>query len=309
MKINRKIILVAALLIIISAAILYPKTQPPQENGNLKITASFYPLGYFAEQIGGEKVQVSTLIPYNTEPHSWQPSFSDIAKTEDSNLILYLGAGLDPWMENNILKAINTENKIIQKTSSGIQLINGTDEGEDEHGGTDPHLWVCPYTAKSIAENVYNAIKEADPKNTQYYQQNWEQLQEALNSLDQKYQTELQPAQGKTFFVTHSAYGYLANRYGLEQQGLIGLSADEQPSTSKIAEIIDLMITDNSYVIYVDPIYSTEYAQTLKTELITKTGKNVEILQLYLILGPLDRLDYMEQLETNLNNLKEGLTN
>jgi zinc transport system substrate-binding protein len=306
---NRKSIIIAAaiLTIVIGAVLLYPKTQPQQGNETLKITASFYPLAYFAEQIGGEKAQVSTLIPYNTEAHSWQPSFSDITKTQDSDLIIYLGAGLDPWMETNVIKSINTEGKTILKASAGIHLINGTDE--DEHGGTDPHLWVSPYTALNIAENIYNAIKETDPENTEYYQQNWEQLKEALTSLDQKYQTELQPAQGKTFFTTHSAYGYVANRYGLEQHGVIGLSADEQPSTSKIAEIVDQMIKDQIYVIYVDPIYSDEYAQMLKTELTSKTGKNVDILQLYLMLGPLGELDYMGQLNANLNNLKQGLIN
>jgi zinc transport system substrate-binding protein len=289
---------------------MYPRIQPAEDDSGIKITTSFYPLAYFAEEIGGENVQVSTLIPYNSEVHSWQPSISDIAETEESDLIIYLGAGLDHWVEDDILDTINTDGKVILEASTGIELLleegHTEDDGHDHDDG-DPHLWVSPYTAYLIAENIYTAIKEADPDNTDYYTAKWEQLEATLTSLDQKYQTELALATGKTFFTTHSAYGYIADRYNLEQHGVIGLSADEQPSTAQITEIVEAMVTENSYVIYVDPVYSTEYAETLQTELTSRTGEPVEIMELYLMLGPLDDLDYLDQLETNLDNLKQGL--
>ena len=308
---NRTIIIAAVAVALIAGALLmYPRIQPAEDDSGIKITTSFYPLAYFAEEIGGDNVQVSTLIPYNSEVHSWQPSISDIAETEESDLIIYLGAGLDHWVEDDILDTINTDGKVILESSSGIELLleegHTEDDGHDHDDG-DPHLWVSPYTAYMIAENIYMAIKEADPDNTDYYTANWEQLEASLTSLDQEYQTELAPAAGKTFFTTHSAYGYIADRYNLEQHGVIGLSADEQPSTAQITEIVDAMVSENSYVIYVDPVYSTEYAETLQTELTSRTGEPVEILELYLMLGPLDDLDYLDQLETNLDNLKQGL--
>ena len=80
---NRTIIIaVVAVALIAGALLMYPRLQPAEDDSSLKITASFYPLAYFAETIGGEHVQVSTLIPYNSEVHSWQPSISDIAETE-----------------------------------------------------------------------------------------------------------------------------------------------------------------------------------------------------------------------------------
>ena len=308
---NRTIIIAAVAVALIAGALLmYPRLQPTEEASGIKITTSFYPLAYFAEEIGGENVQVSTLIPYNSEVHSWQPSISDIAETEESDLIIYLGAGLDHWVEDDILGTINTDGKVILEASTGIELLREEGHTEDyghDHDDGDPHLWVSPYKAYMIAENIYTAIKEADPDNTDYYTANWEQLEASLTSLDQEYQTELASAAGKTFFTTHSAYGYIADRYNLEQHGVIGLSADEQPSTAQITEIVDAMVAENSYVIYVDPVYSTEYAETLQTELTSRTGEPVEILELYLMLGPLDDLDYLGQLETNLDNLKQGL--
>jgi len=308
---NRTIIIAAVAVALIAGALLmYPRLQPTEDDSGIKITTSFYPLAYFAEKIGGENVQVSTLIPYNSEVHSWQPSISDIAETEESDLIIYLGAGLDHWVEDDILGTINTDNKVILEASTGIELLleegHTEDDGHDHDDG-DPHLWVSPYTAYMIAENIYTTIKEVDPDNTDYYTGNWEQLEVSLTNLDQEYQTELASAAGKTFFTTHSAYGYIADRYNLEQHGVIGLSADEQPSTAQITEIVDAMVAENSYVIYVDPVYSTEYAETLQTELTSRTGEPVEILELYLMLGPLNDLDYLGQLETNLDNLKQGL--
>jgi zinc transport system substrate-binding protein len=308
---NRTIIIaVIAVALITGALLMYPRLQPAEDDSGLKITVSFYPLAYFAEEIGGEHVQVSTLIPYNSEVHSWQPSISDIAETEESGLIIYMGAGLDHWMEDDILETINTDNKVILEASTGIELLLAEGHTEDDghdHDEGDPHLWVSPYTAHMIAENVYTAIKEADPDNTDYYTTNWEQLEASLTGLDQEYQSMLASATGETFFTTHSAYGYIADRYNLEQHGVIGLSADEQPSTAQITEIVDAMLAESSYVIYVDPVYSTEYAETLQTELSSRTGEPVEILELYLMLGPLDDLDYVAQLEANLDNLKQGL--
>jgi zinc transport system substrate-binding protein len=292
---------------------MYPRPHSSIDESKTKITTSFYPLTFFAENIGGDYVEVSTLIPYNSEVHSWQPSISDIANTEDSEVIIYLGAGLDHWVEDDILQSIEMSGKVIMEASTGIELESLEEHGEEgeghehEHEEGDPHLWVSPYTALQIAENVYDALKQADPENAEIYTDNWETLESELINLDNKYRSELAPAAGKTFFTTHSAYGYVAHNYDLEQHGLIGLSADEQPSTTKMAQIIETMIEENSYVIYIDPVYSDEYAKTLQSELTTRTGEDVKILKLYLMLGPLDNLDYLEQLDINLDNLKEGL--
>jgi zinc transport system substrate-binding protein len=292
---------------------MYPRPHSSIDESKTKITTSFYPLTFFAENIGGDYVEVSTLIPYNSEVHSWQPSISDIANTEDSEVIIYLGAGLDHWVEDDILQSIEMSGKVIMEASTGIELESLEEHGEEgeghehEHEEGDPHLWVSPYTALQIAENVYDALKQADPENAEIYTDNWENLESELINLDNKYRSELAPAAGKTFFTTHSAYGYVAHNYDLEQHGLIGLSADEQPSTTKMAQIIETMIEENSYVIYIDPVYSDEYAKTLQSELTTMTGEDAKILKLYLMLGPLDNLDYLEQLDINLDNLKEGL--
>ncbi|MBD3206364.1 hypothetical protein GF319_08475 [Candidatus Bathyarchaeota archaeon] len=301
--------------IVIGGALFFMQTEVPLDNedGKLQVLTSFYPLGYMAGEIGGDKIDVSILIPPGGEVHSWQPSISDIAGAEEADLIIFNGAGLDHWMEEDIIGSIDSGNKVIVEASDGMDLIEvheeeDAEEDEHEHEEEDPHIWVSPHTASIIANKIFMGLVEADPSNEEYYQENWESFEEILSSLDEEYSARLSTSTRRKFFVTHSAYGYVANDYGLEQHGIIGLSADEQPSTSKISEIVEDMTEEETYVIYIDPVYSDNYARTLKDELESRTGETVKILNLYLMVGPVDELDYIDQLEVNLENLAEGLT-
>lgn len=312
MLMNRNTILpITVLLILVAAAgymLLNQWAAPQQEEGKLNVVASFYPLAYYAQEIGGDKVEVSSLIPINSEVHSWQPSIGDISRAEKAHLIIYLGAGLDHWIEDNLLASISTEDKLIVEASEGMTLLEseGHEHEDGGHEEGDPHLWVSPHTAIRLAEKVAEALKEADPGNAGYYEDKWRTLEQRFTSLDQLYAEELAPYSGKAFIVTHSAYGYIGDRYGLKQHGVIGLSADEQPSTAALALIVEEMLEEGARAIYVDPVYSDAYATTLKTEIETRTGEPVTILRLYLMLGPVDDLDYFQQLETNLENLVLG---
>jgi zinc transport system substrate-binding protein len=182
------------------------------------------------------------------------------------------------------------------------------DEHDDhDHGLYDPHTWISPFIAKQQAETIYNALIQRDPANEEYYTQRWNQLQQKFLTTDDAYKEQLATKQKNVIIVTHAAFGYLADRYGFHQHGVIGLSADEQPSASTIAALVNTMIDQEIYVVYVDPVYSDSYAQTLKNTLESKINQSVQILRLYLMSGEIDGLDYFTQLERNLQNLKIGL--
>ena len=291
--------------------------QNQNEQQGIQIVASFYPLAFFAEQIGGDYVTVTQLIPDNTELHAWQPSISDITAASNADILLYNGAHLDHWFEEDILSSINTTGKIIVETTENVTLLESETvnehEGENheheehEHDLYDPHTWVSPFIAQQQAETIYDALVEKDPDHAEYYTQRWNLLQQRLTELDTEFQEGLSTKQKDTIFVTHAAFGYLAHRYGFHQNGVIGLSADEQPSASTIATLVSTMIEHETFAVYVDPIYSDSYAQTLKSTLESETGQNVQILTLYLMSGNIDNMDYFEQLEKNLEHLQIGL--
>jgi zinc transport system substrate-binding protein len=111
---NQKIfvaISVVTVLILFSATIYQAYQQEAEDDDKIKIVATFYPLAYFAEKIGGTHVSVKTLIPHNTEVHAWQPSTSDIVATDDADIVIYNGVELDHWFEDDIMPA-TMENSI-----------------------------------------------------------------------------------------------------------------------------------------------------------------------------------------------------
>ncbi|TRO52293.1 zinc ABC transporter substrate-binding protein [Candidatus Bathyarchaeota archaeon] len=301
-------ILSIAILIIVASA-FFTVTQP---TGKLQVVASFYPLAFFSQEIGGEHVQVTQLVPSNTEIHTWEPAASDISAAEKADVIVYNGAGLDHWIETEIFPAISkTKNRAIVDTTENLPLLlaenNQEHENENEHGIYDPHTWVSPHMAKVQAEKIYVALVQQDPTHERHYTERWSNLKSTLEKIDVNYTTTLSTMHKNTIFVSHAAFGYLANRYEFKQQGVIGLSADQQPSAVVIANIISLMLQHETYVVYVDPVYSQGYAQTLKNELETQTGHSVTILKLYLITGQIDGKSYLQQQLFNLESLRVGL--
>ena len=284
----------------------------PGDGDRLSVVASFYPLGYLADAIGGEAVVVTTLLPHNQEAHSWHPTTRDIIAVNMADVIVYNGAGLDPWFEDDILPSLDEEGKVIRETTHGLELIDadGEDAGHgdgDDHGRADPHTWLSPYMAQQQGQAIRDALVEADPANEALYDANWDILRERLVDLDAEYSERLGNTIYKTVFVTHSAYGYLEHRYPVEQHGLIGISADEQPSAITLANLVELMVEEEVFTIFVDPVYSDDYAMTLKLELEDRTGNDVRVLKLYVMLGPMDGLDYLEQMNANLDNMLSAL--
>ena len=319
MNTKQKALLLSIILIIIIVVAAVALTQSTPQSDKLTVVATFYPLAYLTERIGGDHVTVTQLVPSNTEIHSWEPSASNIAATQDANIIVYNGAGADHWMEDDIIPSLSqSNNRVVVETTHGLTLIANQEheeheheheagEEEHDHGEFDPHTWISPYMAAQQAEKIYDALVQADPANQDDYTQNWQTLQSELTQLDTEYSQGLQNAAVSQIFVSHEAYGYLADRYGFEQNGVIGLSADEQPTAETIATLVDEMEEHQIYVVYVDPVYSTSYAQTIKSEVEVQTGQSVTVLELYLMLGPQGDMNYLQQLQANLDNLKVGL--
>ncbi len=304
-RMNRRQKLFLATVAITSCVILSAMTllavDDGQEDGRLRVVATFYPLAYLADEIGGDRIVLTTLIPQNTEVHAWEPSTSDILEVDAADVIIYNGAGLDPWFEDDVLPAIGTDGKTVVKASDGLDLIPS---GED---GYDPHTWLSPRMALSIADGIHEALCRVNPGNASYFDARHALLRERLESLDDDYSSILSEATRSDIFVGHSAYGYLAEAYGFQQHGIVGLSADESPSTSTIASLVDLMVEYEVYCVFVDPLYRNDYALTLRNSLEEQTGEVVQVLTLYLLVGEVDGLDYLGQMGENLDNLATGL--
>ena len=307
------LVVVATLFMISVVAIgLVGDTGQADDDGRLRVVTTLYPLGYMAKEIGGDLVSVVTLVPPNQEVHVFNPSTSDMLAADRADVLLYNGAGLDLWFEEDLLVELDTGDKVVVDTTRDLEILEaggghgGEDDGHDV-GVHDPHTWISPDTALQQALAVYEALVEADAGNEAAYTSAWQAFRGRLEALDAEYEERLSNSTFDTIIVSHEAYGYLANRYGFEQHGVIGISADEQPSAATIADLVTLMEELGIDSVFVDPIYSDDYAMTLKDELEARTGREVAILDLYFMLGPVDDMDLLQQMEANLENLAEGL--
>jgi zinc transport system substrate-binding protein len=282
--------------------------------GRVRVVASFYPLAQFARDIGGDRVEVRSLIPYNQEVHSWLPSTRDILRAQTADVLVWNGAGLDPWFEDSVLKAIDTEGKVLVDTTEGVELLPGPGgdghageaDGHD-HGEWDPHTWTDPLTAREQARQVFLGLVEADPAGEPVYSARWASLALRFDALDGLFNSTLASRTSSAFFTIHAAFGYLAHRYGLQELSLIGISGDEQPSIDGIAGAVEEMEAQGIYTILVSPQYPEDYSRTLRQELDSRTGHDVVVAKLYQMLGPVDGKGYFEQQGANVATLAAAL--
>ncbi|KPU45415.1 high-affinity zinc uptake system binding-protein ZnuA precursor [Oxobacter pfennigii] len=277
----------------------------------LIVYTSIYPMYDFAQNIGKDKIDLRQMIPAGTEPHDWEPTAKIMADIEKADVLIYNGAGMEPWAEK-LVESINNKDLIIVDTSKGIELLtNAEDEHEEEeeedaHGEYDPHLWLDPLTAIKQSENIKNAFVEADADNKDFYEGNYNEFTDKLNALDSKYKEELVNLKHKEFVVAHAAFGYLAQRYNLEQISLRGINSQDEPSSKEMKEITEILKSKEIKYVFFETLTSPKLSQALAGEVGAKTE----------VLNPMDGLtdediksgkNYLSIMEDNLSVLKKAL--
>lgn len=289
------------------------KAEAMESKKMLKVMASFYPMYDFAAKIGGDKAEVITMVPSGTEPHDWEPAAADIRNLEEADLFIYSGAGMEHWVDD-VLASLDNKDLISVEASEGVALRDGhrhshEDEGAvepEEEGQYDPHVWLSPLNAEKEMENIKNAYIKADPDNRDYYEANYELYASRFADLNQKFKDTLSSLPNKDIVVSHEAFGYLCDAYGLNQVGIEGLSPDSEPSPARMAEIIDFVRANHVRVIFFEELVSPKVAETIAKE----TGSSVQVL------NPLEGLsdeelesgaDYFSVMEENLKRLEAAL--
>ncbi|WP_373261834.1 metal ABC transporter substrate-binding protein [Hungatella hathewayi] len=290
------------------------KADAMESKKMLKVMASFYPMYDFAAKIGGDKAEVITLVPSGTEPHDWEPAAADIRNLEEADLFIYSGAGMEHWVDD-VLASLDNKDLISVEASKGVALRDGHSHSHEEEEGAgepeeegqyDPHVWLSPLNAEKEMENIKNAYIKADPDNRDYYEANYELYASRFVDLNQKFKDTLSSLPNKDIVVSHEAFGYLCDAYGLNQVGIEGLSPDSEPSPARMAEIIDFVRANHVRVIFFEELVSPKVAETIAKE----TGSSVQVL------NPLEGLsdeelesgaDYFSVMEENLKQLEAAL--
>lgn len=273
--------------------------------GKLRVMASFYTMADFAEKIGGDRADITCMVPAGTEPHDWEPSTTDITGLERADVFIYNGAGMEHWAED-VTESLENKELLVVEASQGVEL-HAEEEHDHEghshsHGGYDPHVWLDPHNAKLEMENIKNAFVQADPDNGAYYEANYDKWAKEAEGLDRKYREALADFAGRQVVTAHEAYGYLCSAYGLEQVGIDGLSPDQEPNPKRMADIIDFVRENQIRAVFFEELSGSKTAETVAAE----TGIRL------LALSPLEGLsgeeleageDYFSVMEKNLEQL------
>jgi zinc transport system substrate-binding protein len=260
----------------------------------LNVVASFYPIFEFVKQVGGDRVEVTSLIPVGVEPHDFEPTIQQIQNAESADIVFFNGLGF----ENSWLSRINNDNVVDTSLGENITRTGNT---------VDPHIWLDPILVKNQVENIKEALIKLDPANKEYYENSGNNFSKELDLLDTFIKSTLQTCEKIDFIAFHDAFSYFANRYGLKQHTIQGASPEGEVLPQRMQEIAELARDLGINVIYSEELVDPRFAEVIAQEI--PNGK-------VLTLSPIEGIDseeqvagkgYLDKMRENIANLKIGL--
>ncbi len=266
-------------------------------------------MGDVVTQVGGDLIELTTLMQPGQDPHTYEPTAQDIAWIEQAHVVFVNGLGL----EGRLLDTVESVSGVpIVPVSAGIEPLEAGDEheGEHEHTGADPHTWMDPTNVIVWTDNIAGALAALDPAHANTYRQNADAYAGELRGLDAyiaEQVAEVPPEQRK-LVTNHEALGYFARRYGFEVIGTVYIGAAQlaEPSAGDMARLIQTIREEDVRAIFIETTVSDALAQTIAGEI----GHEVGVYTLYTgSLGePGSGADsYIGMMRANINTIVEGL--
>jgi zinc transport system substrate-binding protein len=277
----------------------HPKIQYSSISNKVRVVASFYPIFDFVKKVGGDRVEVSSLIPVGIEPHDYEPTIQQVQNAQTADMLVINGGGF----EEEWVKDIDSEFLL----DASVRLNLTGHAREKGNGSMDPHIWLDPTLAKQQVEKIRDGLIKVDPANTAYYNENANRFISELDSLDRTIKSELSNCEKKDFIAFHNAFSYFASRYGLTQHSIQGVSPEAEVLPQRLQQTINL-----ARDMGLDTVYSEELADPRFASVIAQEIPNGKVLVLSPIEG-IDKeeqnagVDYLDKMKENIENLKVGL--
>ncbi|GAA4961873.1 zinc ABC transporter substrate-binding protein [Actinoplanes utahensis] len=281
----------------------------------LSVVTAFYPLQFVSERIGGDAVSVSTLTKPGAEPHDVELTASQVGEVADAGVIVYLG-GFQPAVDDAVKqnggdRAFDASSavKLIEAGAADPHAEEHAEEEKGEHAGeeggehaTDPHVWLDPERLATIGDKLAERLGKADPDHAADYTARAAALRTELTALDGEFKTGLGSCTRRELVTSHTAFGYLADRYELTQIGITGIDPETEPSPQRLAAVAAEAKEHGTTTIFFETLVSPKVAETIAREIGAQTA----------VLDPIEGLtdgsaDYFSVMRANLAALKLGL--
>ncbi len=255
-NINKIVILVLLLIAPLLCGCI-SQNEPP--TGKINVATTIAPLGDFITAVGGDKVDVTVLVPAGAEPHTYEPTPSQMKDVAKADLYIMNGGGLEFWMD----KVLQVNKKmLIVDSSRGVKLVN------ESGGETDPHIWISLRNAAIQVNNICSGLIQVDPANEKYYRTNRDDYLQKLKALDGEFNQTFAAKKGRIFIAYHPAWTYFARDYNLDQVPI--LENEKEPGPKYLGSIIDLARRNNITVVFVEPQYNPKSAEVIAQEIKAK---------------------------------------
>lgn len=316
--IQRRVKSTTALIFFVALSSIWSCSEPPPSEDKIKVAASIFPLADIARNVGGDLVEVDVLIPAGASPHVFEPTPEAFRKFAQTRLFVMVGAGLEFWAQK-LITATTGEDLVVVRAIDGVHLLRVNEhhralqehqaedheiprEG-DEHQGGNPHVWLDPLVAKSLAQRIALALIELSPEHAEELRQRLGSYLEKLNGLDETIRETVRQFQSKEFVAFHPAWSYFARRYGLVEVAVIQESPGREPTPKDLQRIIQIIEDYGIKAVFAEPQLNPSAASAIASE----AGVKV------LLLDPLGGADlpgrdsYIGLMDYNLEMMREAM--
>lgn len=290
----------AAVIVVLPAAIALIIAgcghSPGEQSGKILVAASIPPLADFARRVGGNHVQVETLVPPGASPHTFQITPKQMEFVGKADLLVLNGLNLEMWARQ-VVDAAENPRLVVVDTSKGISTLGSTDQHEV---GANPHIWLDPIRAIRQVEAIRSAMIKVDPAHRRDYESNARRYIARLKQLDKDIRRQVNTFKSKDFVAFHPAWVYLAQRYGLVEAGVIEANPGREPSVKELAGIVKTARRLHARVVFAEPQFSPKAAEMIAEA----TGAKVMYLD---PLGKPPDYDYINTMRWNLKQMAKAL--
>ncbi|MGT2745054.1 metal ABC transporter solute-binding protein, Zn/Mn family [Streptococcus phocae subsp. phocae] len=300
---------VTMMLIVFAVGLTGCQKSAVQKDKGLRIVTSFYPIYAMTKAVSGELNDIK-MIQSGNGIHSFEPSPNDVAAIYDADAFIFHSHTLEAWA-GDIKENLKHSKEKVLEASEGMALdkVKGLEEMEASEGIDpatlyDPHTWTDPQLAAKEVERIKDFLVAADPSHEKSYEKNAELFQKKAQKITDDYTKRFASVKQKTFVTQHTAFSYLAKRFGLTQLGIAGISPEQEPQPRQLIEIREFIKDHQVDTIFVESNASQKMAKTVAKS----TGAKLKILS-PLEADPANNHTYLENIEMNLNTLYNELRN
>lgn len=281
----------------------------------LKVVASFSILGDLAQQVGGERISVHTLVGPDADAHVFQPTPADAKTIAQAHVVIVNGLGFEGWI-TRLVKSSGYRGALIV-ASKGVKAIKSSEAAHDEHddhkkeahhhGDLDPHAWQDLSNALRYVDNIAQALSAADPEGKSVYLANSTRYKQEISALDGELKRGFKAiAQSKRKVVTtHDAFGYFAHAYGIAFLSPVGINTEAEASAADIARLIKQIRREKIPAVFMENIADPRLIERIRQESGARIGGRLFSDALSPVGGPAPT--YLDMMRQNAKALTTAL--